>query len=289
MSPVRLDKRSPIPLYHQLQAIIDARIASGEWVPGRQLPSERELCEEFGVSRITVRQALAALANEGRLARQQGVGTFVAPRRIEQHLNRLTGFTDEMAERGQQPGARLLRLERFPATFAVAHSLRRRPGEPVIVVQRLRLADGEPLALETAYLVDDRCYGLLDEPLQSHSLYRLLSEKYGIVPTRAEQQIEAMACPPPEAQLLDVRKGMPMLHMIRVTYDQDDRPFEHTESFYRGDRYVFHVELVNAGDRTAGCERPARWQTRGGHHGRPVIDDGGIVATGMPERESSNE
>jgi GntR family transcriptional regulator len=272
MFPNRLNKRSPIPLYHQLQAIIDARIASGEWAPGRQLPSERELCEEFGVSRITVRQALAALANEGRLARQQGIGTFVAPVRIQQYLNRLTGFTDEMAERGQQPGGRLLRLERVPASTAVAHSLHHSPGDPVVVVQRLRLSGGEPLALETAHLPADRCPGILDESLADHSLYRLLVDKYGIVPTRAEQQIEAMACPAPEALLLGVRKGLPTLHMIRVTYDQEERPFEHTESYYRGDRYIFHVELVNSGYRAAASHEPP-WPVAA-HQGRPVVESG---------------
>jgi GntR family transcriptional regulator len=275
MGTTRLNKRSPVPLYHQLQAIIDARIASGEWSPGRQLPSERQLCDEFGVSRITVRQALAALANEGRLARHQGVGTFVAPVRIQQHLNRLTGFTDEMAERGQQPGGRLLRLERVPASFAVAHSLHRNPGDPVVVVQRLRLAGGEPLALETAYLAAERCNGILGETLEDHSLYRLLVDQFGIVPTRAEQQIEAMACPAPEALLLGVRKGLPMLHMIRVTYDQEGRPFEHTESFYRGDRYIFHVELVNAGSHIAAGREPP-WPAAGANQGRAVVDGGPI-------------
>lgn len=277
----RLNKRSPIPLYHQLQAIIDARIASGEWAPGRQLPSERELCEEFKVSRITVRQALAALANEGRLARQQGIGTFVAPVRIQQHLNRLTGFTDEMAERGQQPGGRLLRLERVSASVAVAHSLHRNPGDPVVIVQRLRLAGGEPLALETAYLAAERCNGILGESLEDHSLYRLLVDKYGIVPTRAEQQIEAMACPAPEARLLGVRKGLPMLHMIRVTYDQEERPFEHTESYYRGDRYIFHVELINPGQRVAAAHEPPR-PVANAHQGRPI-------AEGVPIRRPAGE
>lgn len=286
MGPAGLDKNSPVPLYHQLQASVEERIGSGEWPPGRQLPSERELCEEYGVSRITVRQALAALANAGRVARQQGVGTFVAPLRIEQHLNRLTGFTDEMQERGQQPGAQLLRLERVPASFAVAQSLRRQPGDPVIVVQRLRLADGEPLAIETAYLCDDLFPGLLDEQLEDQSLYRLVSEKYGIFPTRATQQIEATACPAGEARLLGVRKGMPMLHMIRVTYSQDDRPFEHTESYYRGDRHIFHVELVNAGQGATGPERTGPWATVGSHHGWPLSGSAIAAQTDAQEGEA---
>jgi GntR family transcriptional regulator len=280
MGPARLDKSSPIPLYHQLQASVEARIGSGEWPPGRQLPSERELCEEYGVSRITVRQALAALANAGRVARQQGIGTFVAPLRIEQHLNRLTGFTDEMQERGHKPGSRLLRFERIRASFAVAQSLRCQMGDSVIMLQRLRLSDGEPVALETAYLREDVFPGLLDEDLEQHSLYRLLGDKYAIVPTRAEQQIEATACPAAEARLFGVPKGMPMLAMIRVTFSQDDRPFEHTESYYRGDRYVFHVELTSMGQHTSGVDHARTWATAGTSRGRPVhhaVSQGGEV------------
>lgn len=286
MNTARLDKTNPIPLYHQLQAIVAGRITSGEWPPGRQIPSERELCVEFGVSRITVRQALAALTNEGWLARRQGIGTFVAPRRIEQHLNRLTGFTDEMEEQGQQVSARLLRLEQLPATYAVAQSLRRQAGDPAVVVQRLRLVGEEPLALETAYLPGDRCHALLDEALEALSLYRLLSEKYGIVPTRADQQIEAVVCPAVEASLLGLRKGMPVLRMIRVTYDQDGRPFEHTESFYRGDRYIFRVELVALAEEK-GRSAVAEWGRAGvAHHGRPVADNSG--QEGAPNRQGES-
>ena len=289
MKTARLDKTIPIPLYHQLQAIVAERISSGEWPPGRQIPSERELCAEFGVSRITVRQALSALTNEGWLARQQGVGTFVAPRRIEQRLNRLTGFTDEMEEHGQPVGARLLRLEQLPAPFAVAQSLRQKPGDPAVVVQRLRLVSDEPLALETAYLPGDRCGGLLHEPLAEQSLYRILTEKYGIVPTHADQQIEAVACPAAEASLLGLRKGMPVLHMIRVTSDQDGRPFEHTESFYRGDRYIFRVELLSLSEGSTGAG-PAEWRRAGAvHHGRPVSDNSRREGVQRPEGESQGE
>lgn len=289
MNGARLDKTIPIPLYHQLQAIVAERIVSGDWPPGRQIPSERELCAEFGVSRITVRQALSALTNEGWLARQQGVGTFVAPRRIEQRLNRLTGFTDEMEQHSRPVGARLLRQEQLPAPFMVAHSLRRRPGDPVVVVERLRLVGDEPLALETAYLPGDRCGSLLDEPLAEQSLYRILSEKYGIVPTYADQQIEAVACPATEATFLGIRKGMPVLHMIRVTSDQDGRPFEHTESFYRGDRYIFRVELLARSEASAGAG-PAEWRRTGAmHHGWPVPDNSRRESVQQAEGESQGE
>jgi GntR family transcriptional regulator len=114
-------------------------------------------------------------------------------------------------------------------------------------VKRLRLADAEPLAIEIAHLPAGLCPGLERQDLEANSLYELLGREFDIIPARAEQQIEALACPASEARLLGVRKGSPMLHMYRVTYGRDGQAIEHTESFYRGDRYIFHVELAGNG------------------------------------------
>ncbi len=236
-------KHNPLPLYQQLKAVIEDRIDAGEWLPGTQVPSERELCLQFKISRITVRQAIADLVNEGRLTRTQGRGTFVAYPRIEQRLSRLTGFTQDMHARGQRPGAQVLQLESVPALPSIARALQLKVGDPVILLKRLRLADGEPLAVETAHLPDRVCHGLLKEKLEGKSLYDFLRKNYNIHPARAEQQLEAVACPPVEANLLGVRKGSPVLHIHRTTYGHDGRPFEIVESFYRGDKYVFHAEL----------------------------------------------
>ncbi len=242
-----LDKRAHLPLYFQLKAIIEERIDSGEWKPGQLVPSERELCAQYRVSRITVRQALAELVNAGRLVRDQGRGTFIAPPRLEQRLTRLTSFTQDMQARGKKPSSRILRFETIPAPPAVARILRLSSGSNVLLLERLRLTDGEPMAIETAYLPPEKCPGLDAKSLEGRSLYRTLTEKYDIVPVRAEQQLEAVACPAPEAKLLGIRKASPVLHIHRTTYSRDGQPFEHVESFYRGDKYVFHAELT--GDR----------------------------------------
>ena len=247
MEATLLDKDSPIPLYYQIRTYIEEQIDSGRWKPGMQVPSERELCEQFQVSRITVRQALSALVQQGQLRRQQGRGTFVASPRIEQRLHRLTGFTQDIRGRGQRPGARILQKEIVPAPYPVARALELEVGEPVVLLKRLRLSDEEPVAIETAHLSDVLCPGLVDEIVEDGSLYAVLASKFDIIPTRAEQQVEAVLCPAAEAKVLGVQKGAPMLHMYRVTYSSDDRPFEYTESFYRGDRYTFHVELRNGG------------------------------------------
>ncbi len=238
-----LDKYPHLPLYQQLKATVEDQIDTGEWLPGTRVPSERELCEQYHISRITVRQALTELVVAGRLVRTQGRGTFVAYPRIEQHLSRLTGFTQDMHARGQRPGATVLQLECIPALPNVARALQLKRGDWVILLKRLRLADGEPLAVETAYLPDGVCHSLLKEKLGGRSLYDLLRKNYDIIPTRAEQQLEAVACPSAEAKLLGVRKGSPVLHIHRTTYGRDGRPFETVESFYRGDKYVFHAEL----------------------------------------------
>jgi len=230
------------PLYYQLKSLIEERIESGQWPPGAQLPSERELCDQFKISRITVRQAIAELVVEGRLTRAHGRGTFVASR-VEQRLSHLTGFTQDMQARKQQPGSRVLQLETVPAPPPVARSLRLQAAEPVVLLKRLRLADGEPMAVETAYLPDHLCHDLLKEKFEDRSLYKLLKEKFDIVSARAEQQLRSVACPATEAKLLGIRTGSPVLHIYRTTFNRENLPFEHVESFYRGDKYVFYAEL----------------------------------------------
>ena len=245
-----LDRRRHLPLHQQLKAAIEERILSGEWLPGTQLPSERELCEQYDISRITVRQALTALVMEGRLIRTQGRGTFVASPRIAQQLTQLTGFTQDMRARGKRPSARVLEAGNVSALPAVARALKIEAGESVILLKRLRLADGEPVAIETAYLLEGRCQGLLKEKLATQSLYDILTKKYNLKPVRATQQMEAIPCPLAEAKLLGTRRGAPVLHIHRTTYDREGRPFELVESFYRGDRYTFYAEL--RGDGLAG-------------------------------------
>ena len=242
-----LDKRSYLPLHQQLKAAIEERIYSGEWLPGTQVPSERELCEQYAISRITVRQALTVLVMEGRLTRAQGRGTFVASPRIQQQLTQLTGFTQDMQARGKRASARVLEASSISAVPMVARALKIKVGERVIMLKRLRLADGEPVAIETAYLLESRCQGILKEKLAARSLYDILTKKYRLNPVRALQQMEAIACPAAEAKLLGTRRGAPVLHIHRTTYDREGRPFELVESFYRGDRYTFHAELQGDG------------------------------------------
>jgi GntR family transcriptional regulator len=239
-----LDSNSPIPLYHQLKAFIVEQIASGAWKPGDRVPSENSLGTQFLVSRTTVRQALGDLVNQGLLSRAQGRGTFVSQPRIQQPLSRLTGFSQDMLARRQQPSSRLISMESIQAPASVAAALGLTPDQHILMLRRLRLANDVPMAIECSYLSFPGCERLLQEDLTHQSLYQTLSQKLNIHPSRATQEMEAVACPSEEARYLGIRKGSPVLHMLRTTFDQHGRPFEQNESFYRGDRYIFYTELT---------------------------------------------
>jgi GntR family transcriptional regulator, N-acetylglucosamine utilization regulator len=238
-----LDRSSPLPLYHQLKERLVQRIGSGVWAPEARLPSERELCDLFGISRITVRQALDQLVAEGRLVRSHGRGTFVALSPVRKQLLPLIGFSEDMASRGLRPGARVVRFESAAPPAAVARELQLTQGQTVIVLKRVRLADGAPMAVEAVHAPERLFPGLLEENLENHSFYELLRRRYGISPARASQSWQAVPCPRPDAKLLRIRSGSPVLQICRTTYDSEGQPFEYLESFFRGDRYIYYSEL----------------------------------------------
>ncbi len=238
-----LDKSHPLPIYYQLKELLREKIVAGEWQPGEMIPSERELSERYGISRMTARQALKELTTEGLLYREQGRGTFVAEPKIEQRLAKLTSFSEDMLSRGFQPGGRVLRQEMVSPSTLACRALGITPEQPVVLLERLRLAEGEPIALETSHLYFEGVEGLLDEDFENSSLYNILREKYGVIPTRAEQQVGADLCSHREQELFGIPEGSPVLRNKRIAFDQHDRPFEYTESAYRADRYVFQIEL----------------------------------------------
>ncbi|MEN2982270.1 MAG: GntR family transcriptional regulator [Thermus sp.] len=202
---------------------------------GQNLPPERALAEAFGVSRDSVRKALDLLEEEGLVIRRQGSGTYVARRAT--FRNRLLGFSEEMRALGLVPASRLLRWDQGPANPEEAMALGLSPGEGVLRLLRLRLADGEPMALERASLP---LWALEEAP--EGSLYQAL-EARGLRPVRALQRLRAVAARE-EARLLEVEPGSPLLYLERVSYLADGRPIEYVRSWYRADRYELLVELV---------------------------------------------
>jgi GntR family transcriptional regulator len=166
---------------------------------------------------------------------------------LKKWLLPLVGFTEDIASRGQKPGAHVLAFEAVTPPAAVAQELRLQEGERAIVLKRLRLADGVPMAVETVHAPEKLCPGILEENLEDHSFYDLLRRRYGIEPARAAQSWQAVACPRADARLLGVRTGSPVLQIGRTTFETSGRPFEHLQSFFRGDRYVYVAELGERG------------------------------------------
>ena len=243
-----LNKPVPIPLYYQIKSRLLEAIESGMLKPGDRVPSERELSDRFTVSRMTARQALVELENQGYLNRIQGKGTYVSIPKFEQPLAVLTSFTEDMRRRGLEAGAEVLSFVEAPAGRKTAQALGIDETASIYRLERLRLAGGEPMALEVSHLVAERFPALMEQRFTDESLYRVLIERYGLRFGRATQSLEAVPANAYEAEILRVREGVPLLLMERVSRDSQDRPTEFVRSLYRGDRYRFTTELIRRED-----------------------------------------
>ena len=240
-----VDHDSPIPYYVQVKAALQARIERGDWQPGDQLPGEPQLCEMYDVSRTVIRQALREMAYDGLILRRKGKGTFVAePIIVEGLFQKLTGFFHDMVERGRSPATTVLRQEVIPASCRVAAYLNLEPDTPVLLIDRLRFADNEPVVLVTTYLSYALCPDILHADLASQSLYALLEEQYGLVIARGRRTIAAVPANEREARLLDVTVGDPTMLLDSVSYLEDGTPVEYYHALHRGDRSRFEVELI---------------------------------------------
>jgi GntR family transcriptional regulator len=240
----RLKRNHPLPLYVQLNETLSADIRAGRLRPHQQLPSERDLCGRFGVSRMTVRQALVELAREGLIYSRVGKGTFVSVPKIDQQLKALTGFSQDMRARGSAPTSHILEAKLERATDDQARLLRLVRGAEIVLLSRIRLADGVPLAIEMAHLPHHLCPNLLRHNFSVESLYDVLEREYGYRLTRAEQTIEAALANPREITLLQLVPPAPVLVMERSTFTDQGILIEHVQSSYRGDRYKFRSALA---------------------------------------------
>ena len=235
-----LDSTVTSPKY---QSIHDALLVIIEGLPaGSAMPTERELCQTYGVSRATVRQALGQLEIAQRIYRRQGKGTFVANAKIEQRLE-LMSHTEGMRASGISPSSKLIDVRRVAAGADVGARLGLAPNAEVLRIERLRLADGDPIAIEVVSLSGERFDGITAELSDSASLYQLLSSNYGVELASAEETIEAVVAEGREAGLLRCAVGMPLLMLSRRTLDTSGQPIEFVRSLYRGDRYRFQTGL----------------------------------------------
>jgi GntR family transcriptional regulator len=239
-----IDFDSQIPYYYQLLEILRSQIKAGYYSPGDKLPSEKELCEQFGISRTVVRQALGELESNNVIFRKKGKGTYVEKPKISGGLvQKLTGFYQDMVEKGFVPGTKVLQQHVIPADQQIARYLAVPVGEETIEIRRLRSINHEPILLVTTYLPLSIAPGLVDYDLTDQSLYAFLEAKYGIVITRGTRYIEAVLASEEEASLLEIHAGDPLLMLDSVSSDESGQPIEYYHAVHRGDRSRFEVNL----------------------------------------------
>jgi GntR family transcriptional regulator len=234
----KLDESSALPLYQQLQRALRRAIEARLIAPDDALPPERDIAEDFQISRITVRKAIDGLVGEGLLMRRQGAGTFVCAR-VEKNFSKLTSFSEDMRARGRTPRTVWLRKSEGSVTPEEALTLRSSPGTPVYRFHRIRYADDAPMAIEYATVLA-ACLPSLDAV--ESSLYEAL-ERAGNRPVRALQRLRAVLFTAEQAKLLQIHERDAGLLVERVGFIKDGRAMEFTQSYYRGDIYDFVAEL----------------------------------------------
>jgi GntR family transcriptional regulator len=236
-----IDKTLPLPLYYQIEEAIKQKIDKGDWESGFMISSEREFAETFEVSRMTVRQAINNLVNDGYLTRKKGKGTFVSGNKIEQKLLGLTSFTEDMKARGFRPASKLVSFQIVEANRSVAKALNISQDDQVYEIKRVRLANDVPMAIEMTY-VPVRLIALKEIHIQEGSLYSKV-ENAGFEIDYATQSLEASIARDAESDILEIAKGAPVLLIKRQTYLTTGEPLEVVHSVYRGDRYKFMIDM----------------------------------------------
>lgn len=251
-TPISPDKDKP--LYQQLKDVLELQIKNGMLKAGQRLPSEKELCAMYNISRITVRQALAELAREGLINRSHGRGTFVAGPRIRQDLVRVTPFEETLISKGLEPSTEYLRSAIIPADYHLATVLAIPVATEVIRLELLGLGNREPMVYYVSYLsrelgekLDDWAKDLArgNQAFSTLDLY----EKVGLpAPSMVTQSFEAVPANKEQADILKIKPGDPVLFITSLVYSADGRPLEYKQAAYRGDQYSFHITRpVNTG------------------------------------------
>lgn len=233
-----IDRRARLPVYAQVEDYIRQRIRSGQWQPGGPIPAERELAQTLGVSRLSVRQAIFNLSQEGLLRRRQGSGTYVSERSTSHLLLRFGGFAEDMLRTGVAVTTRLLEYARIPAGAAEAAELRVAPGAPLVLLTRLRSTGEGPVLLGTSLIPWDVC-PLTRADCAGPSLYAALAACAGRAPVRAVHSVGAVPAGVLQVRHLKVQPGAPLLYVEGTAYTPDDTPVELYRNFFRADRIRF--------------------------------------------------
>ncbi len=236
-------KNSHVPVYWQIKEDIYSQIISGELKPNERIPSEPKLAKKYNVSRLTARNAVTALVNDGYLFRVQGQGTFVKQPRVEASSGEFTGFMEDMRRRGFTVRSEVISSGSMPVPEELCEPLALEQHEEVYRIRRLRYANEEPIVLQETYLVADKCTGIDRFNLETESIYQHLREDYQLEIGIARESLEAQIASEENGGLLRIDRGAPILFSKRLTFLSNGLPIEFCYSWYRGDRYVFELEL----------------------------------------------
>ncbi|MBD8555063.1 GntR family transcriptional regulator [Rhizobium sp. CFBP 8762] len=236
------------PLHQQLKAIILKSIASGEWPPHSQIASERELCERYSVSRTTTRKVLSDLIHDGLVYTVSGKGTFVAEHRLRQELKPLVGFTQDLRDQGVDVVSEVMSFERIEADESLAAHLKIRPFAAVVKLQRCRCAGDQPLAIQTTYLPEHLCPGVLRYDFASHSLFETLRQEFGLEMIEGKTVIKPGLAEHWEAKTLNVQQPAAVLRTFQTTFLEDGQVIEYCVSAFHGE--LFELTVGGNADRT---------------------------------------
>jgi len=245
------------PLHVQIRESLRRQILTGHYKPGDRIPSEEDLAKDWQVNRLTARRSISDLVNEGLLQRRPGIGTFVIGRRALRDISSLVSFWQSTRDRGMKPSAKLIGAEEIPATKDIAEPLEIAVGDPIYLIRRLRLSDGEVMAYHIAHIPAQYLPGLLKKDLSKISLYALYRAR-GYAPFSGEQRIGAQAAEPEMARLLSIPAGSPVLSLHRTTRMISGKPIEFLIAYYRADRHVIYMPLHLGGHLTGNESRKAK-------------------------------
>lgn len=238
---VRVDRTASEPAYLQIAASIREMLRGGQIKPETAMPPERVLARQFGVSRMTMRQANDLLEREGLIERRPGRGTFAVQNRIVKQEQETRSFSEEIRSRGGVPSSRLISLKTLEASWSLGEYFGIAPGDPIYEIQRVRLADDVAIAFESVQIPAAMCPYLERFNLVDHSLYRILEENYGIELARSEEEISAIQPSAVHKKLLRLPRNAAVLLVKRKTFTSDGRPLELAVTAYRGDLYTARV------------------------------------------------
>jgi GntR family transcriptional regulator len=241
-----IDPTDVMPKYYQLANILRQQINNGDFQPHDAIPSERKLEQRYNLSRPTIRQAIDLLSRQGYLYRVHGKGTFVSPPKLQKGMLELTSFSEDMRNRGLEPGQKILEFGYVKPNSKIRRQLEITDDEKkVLRIKRLRYGDEKPMGLQDSFLSLDSEHTISREEIkEGGSIYVILQEKFGIYPTEADDTLEVTLATREEAELLNIKEGSPLLLSERTLWSQDRKAIEFVRILYRGDRYKYFVRLT---------------------------------------------